>query len=277
MKIWKRFTEKFISLFSPKTLLEEPEPLVIESKFLQRKVFSHLYLPDNQEKNWSLLLLNDGQDEIELDLLRVHNKFSSTSMNLMIVAIHAGNRMDEYGTSQILDYKGRGKKSDDYQDFIIKELLPQLHASFPISADSNRVGIAGFSLGALSAVDIAWRYPKVFGIVGIFSGALWWRKTIFSEDDPDADRIIHEKVKDGSKRSQRFWLQAGTNDETSDRNNNGIIDAIDDTLDLKKLLEQKIPVGEKYCKYVEVKNGKHHPATWKKVIPDFLSWAFKND
>ena len=275
MKIWKRLALKFIDLFLPTALQQGPLPLIIESKSLNRTVFAHLYLPNNQKKSWSLLLLNDGQDEDKLDLKWAHRSFRSPPENLMIVAIHAGYRIDEYGTAQILDYKGRGKKSDEYQDFIIKELLPQLHAAYPITAEPSRVGIAGFSLGALSAIDIAWRYPKVFGFVGVFSGALWWRNAPFKSEDPDADRVIHEKVSKGKSRDQRFWLQAGTKDETFDRNNNGVIDAIDDTVHLKNLLKLKIPPGEKYLKYVEVQDGEHHPGTWKKVLPDFLKWIYQ--
>ncbi|MEJ7666534.1 MAG: hypothetical protein WKG07_46960 [Hymenobacter sp.] len=49
---------------------------------------------------------------------------------------------------------------------------------------------------------------------------------------------------------QQFWLQAGTHDETNDRNGNGVIDAIDDTLDLLAALAgQGLPPPP--------------PATWK--------------
>ena len=46
-------------------------------------------------------------------------------------------------------------------------------------------------------------------------------------------------VKQGPKRGRlKFWLEAGTKDEAADRNNNGIIDAIDDTLDLITALKR---------------------------------------
>jgi len=274
MKIWKRFAQKFIDLFFPAVLEQGPIPLRIESAPLGRTVFAHLYLPKHKERKWSLLLLNDGQDEERLDLKVIHQSFRSHPKNLLIVAIHAGDRKEEYGTASIKDYQGRGKQSAAYQEFIVQELLPSLRAQYPISNNYEDVGIAGFSLGALSAIDTAWNHPSIFGFVGVFSGALWWRKVPFKQEDPDAHRIMHDRVMDSKFRKQRFWLQAGTKDETADRNNNGIIDAIDDTIHLKGLLEQKIPNGEHYCKYVEVIDGEHHPDTWKQIMPDFLDWIF---
>jgi enterochelin esterase-like enzyme len=69
----------------------------------------------------------------------------------------------------------------------------------------------------------------------------------------------------------KFWFQTGTNDETDDRNKNGIIDSIDDTTDLIKLLKGK---GYADIVYREVEGGEHNPKTWGEVLPDFLIWAF---
>ena len=99
--------------------------------------------------------------------------------------------------------------------------------------------MAGLSLGGLSAMDIGWNNPAVFSKIGVFSGALWWRQKSEEEGYTDEnDRIIHNIIKGGTyKKDMTFWFEAGTNDENSDRNNNGIIDAIDDTLDLMQELE----------------------------------------
>jgi hypothetical protein len=66
---------------------------------------------------------------------------------------------------------------------------------------------------------------------------------------------------------------AGTQDETSDRNKNGVIDAIDDTLDLIATLRE-IGCSEEDLSYLELEGGRHEPATWAQVMPDFLRWAF---
>jgi len=275
MKIWKRIVSFFLKIFRKDTLNSGPYAITLPSLELGRSVYLELFIPPLQKEPWSLLILNDGQDASRL-ALKTHFKSFRRQHSLMIAAIHAGNRMQEYGTANILDYKKRGEKSAAYQQFIIKELLPYLHKNYPITAAPAQVGIAGFSLGGLSAIDLAWSYPKIFGYCGVFSGALWWRDKKYLPNDPDANRIIHKRIKKGDYRKQRFWFQAGTQDELSDRNNNGVIDAIDDTLDLMKLLAEKIPAGEEYLKYTEVLDGKHDPETWSKVFPDFLHWAFLN-
>jgi len=135
--------------------------------------------------------------------------------------------------------------------------------------------IAGYSLGGLSALDIAWNNPQIFHKAGAFSGSFWWRKRELGAGYTEKDRIMHAVIRKSSIREgMKFWFEAGTDDEQADRNNNGIIDAIDDTLDL---ISELIIKGYKpyydVC-YYEVNGGKHNPETWGKAFPAFLTWAF---
>lgn len=190
------------------------------------------------------------------------------------VGLHAGDRLQEYGVIRHADYLGRGSKAEAYARFLIKELLPRLKRDLPLDPTPSRRVFAGFSLGGLSAFDIVWNHPHLFGKAGVFSGALWWRSKEFRAEAPDADRILHHLVKTGEKRpGLKFWFQTGTEDETSDRNNNGVIDSIDDTLDLITEL-RAVGYGDEDIAYVEVDGGRHEPETWGKVMPSFLKWAF---
>ena len=73
----------------------------------------------------------------------------------------------------------------------------------------------------------------------------------------------------------RMWFSAGTDEEKEDRNNNGIIDVIDDILDLMAELN-KLGYDERHMKYVEVEGGQHNEETWSELMPSFLTWAFGN-
>ncbi len=73
----------------------------------------------------------------------------------------------------------------------------------------------------------------------------------------------------------KFWFQTGTRDEEADRDNDGIIDSIDDTLDLIAELEHKGYFWGRDVVYEEVRDGEHHPDTWAKIFPNFLQWAMK--
>lgn len=193
---------------------------------------------------------------------------------VVVAAVHAHDRMQEYGTQLMPDYQGRGAKAGLYAQFVIRELLPLLRRDFPIREKSPFNGTAGFSLSGLMAFDLAWHYPRHFGLAGVFSGSLWWRSSQSLPHDPDMGRLVHRYVTRGEYRPhQRFWFQTGTLDEKEDRNHNGIIDAIDDTLDLIAIL-RKQGFSEQQIRYLEVEKGRHHPRTWAKVMPDFLRWAY---
>ncbi|NJC27718.1 alpha/beta hydrolase [Neolewinella antarctica] len=224
----------------------------------------------------SLVLFNDGQDLKEMDL---ENKLrgayeEDTLGNTLIVGIHAGDRMREYGTAGRPDYLNRGDQAKEYETFLLKELIPWLEDRYNIYHNPGKRAIAGFSLGGLNAFDVAWRNPSEFGSAGAFSGSFWWRKKEFDANHPDANLIVHDYVRRAKKAPPvKFWFMAGTEDERADRNNNGIIDAIDDTLQLMAALTEKGMAEGTDFVYTEVDGGKHEPETWGKVVVDFLRWV----
>ena len=249
----------------------------ITSKYLHRQVEITLIYPKNKNKKLPILFFNDGQDFADLHM-KLHIKAlldSNKIIPFICVGIHANEaRIQEYGTASQADYKQRGAKAKQHAEFIILELLPFINKKYPSQHKGNV--IAGLSLGGLSAMDIGWNNPNIFSKIGVFSGSFWWRQK--SEEEgytDDNDRIMHNVIRQGTyNKKLKFWLEAGTNDETSDRNNNGIIDAIDDTLDLIMELEKKGYQKPQDIVYEEVKGGEHNQKTWSKVLPNFLIWAF---
>ena len=252
----------------------------IQSQYLQRLVIIDCYLPTSvpDASQLRLLLINDGQDMEKLGLQEMLNKSVAagkiTSL-LFPVAIYAGERLMEYGTASELDYLGRGYKAKAYTDFILDELIPFLLSVYNIPSFKERA-IAGFSLGGLSAMDIAWANPKIFTIAGVFSGSLWWRRKSLDDGyNEDTDRIMHSIVRNGDfVPGQRFYFQTGGLDETMDRNKNGIIDSIDDTLGLIDELERKGYLPEKDIRYLQIDDGTHDVETWARAMPDFLEWGW---
>jgi hypothetical protein len=63
-------------------------------------------------------------------------------------------------------------------------------------------------------------------------------------------------------------------DEQQDRNRNGIIDSIDDTLDLIEELTQKGVSRANNIYYLELADGKHDIDTWARAFPFFLRWNY---
>lgn len=258
------------------------ENTFIRSEFLQREVVVDFFLPGNADKlqQASLLFINDGQDLEELGLSTLLDKLYSEEAitPLLCVGIHANEeRKMEYGVAAEADYMGRGAKAGLYTSFIIDELLPFIFEKYKVSGFKENA-FAGFSLGGLGALDIVWNHPDKFCKAGVFSGSFWWRSV--DQTDPgyedDKDRIMQQQIRKGKfAPGLKFFFQCGNKDETKDRNGNGIIDSVDDTLDLIKELEAKGYDPKNDIEYLELKDGRHDIETWGKAMPSFLKWGWK--
>lgn len=259
----------------------------LHSQFLQRDLVLDIVLPPDYEHThaylYPVLYMNDGQDLERLQMTKVlQNLYQSQAISpFILVAIHCGNRLQEYGVAAEADYKKRGSQAQAYTDFVMRELRPYIAQKYRISQGLAHTAFCGFSLGGLSAFDIVWHHPEVFGKVGVFSGSFWWRSKAYENHYDDYhDRIMQRRVRETQSQSSNptpkttFWLQTGTEDEKDDRNQNGIIDSIEDTLDLIVELEKQGYRWGKEVQYVEVAGGHHDQATWSAIMPDFLRWAF---
>ncbi len=253
--------------------------ITIKSDALDREVTCTLLFPeeDYTSEPYNLLLLNDGQETASLQLKETLTALTQSHRikPTIIAAIHAGEeRVQEYGVAGKPDFKKRGAKAASYTEFIKVELLPAIHKFTGIEKFAQ-TAFAGFSLGGLSALDVAWNNPASFDKVGVFSGSFWWRSKDLNKGYTDNDRIMHSVIRETTAApGLKIWLQTGTKDETADRNKNGIIDSIDDTIDLIKELENKGFKRPEDIRYLEMVGGSHDVLTWAKAMPKFLLWAF---
>ncbi|MBB1286215.1 esterase family protein [Flavisolibacter sp. BT320] len=264
-------------------LIDELSNILVEQKaiashHLKRYIIIDVYRPKTflPAEPLTLLLLNDGQNAEEMALPKMLNGLlkSGQVQPLLCVGIHCNkDRIDEYGTAGVEDYAGRGKKAGAYQQFIVDELIPFLHTEYAV-VGFHQKAIAGFSMGGLSAINTLFNYTDVFAAAGVFSGSLWWRsKDLADGYDDDQHRILHQLVrKQKHLPGKRFYFTTGSLDETADRNNNGIIDSIDDTLDLIKELEGIGYINGNDIFYQNDEEGRHDVATWAKSLPQFLLW-----
>lgn len=259
--------------------------LVLHSKHLLRKVDVDVFklhepsppISTESPTPTPALLINDGQDMKQLGLIKTLSSLylSNRIPPMAVVAVHAAeDRHQEYGTAGYINYKKQGAKADRYSQFVTLELVPFLQDQYGLCRNPVLSAFAGFSLGGLSALDISWRNPDLFLKVGVFSGSLWWRHKPVDTKNNKPHRIMHQIVRQSSKREgMKFWFEAGTNDESHDRNNSGTIDAIEDTQDLIRELKV-IGYTDKDITFRLVKKGEHNFETWSRAFPDFLVWAF---
>jgi enterochelin esterase-like enzyme len=194
----------------------------------------------------------------------------------MVVGIHAGDRMRDYGVAGNPDYLGRGDKADLYAAFITDELYPYVKKKAGVRKFASVV-MAGCSLGGLSAFDIAWNHADLIDKVGVFSGSFWWRDLDAQSPvyNDSTDRIMLSVTRSSVKKPHlQYWFYAGGKEEESDRDKDGIIDVEDDTQDLISIIESKNVCPPDDIEYNEDPEGKHDYPYWSKQLPFFLTWAF---
>ncbi len=240
-----------------------------------------VYLPPGYDvtrpQPYPLLLALDGQTMPRWRLAETLAELVSAGRiePAVVAAVPAATeRVDEYGTAGVLNFAGRGRHATAFQELLVCEVLPWLREHHHVTAEAARTGIFGASMGGLCALDTAWRRPQVFGFAGIFSGSLWWRTDNSTATAQQASRIMHRQVRTTTERpALRLWFQAGTRDETEDRDGNGVIDAIQDTTELMdELVAQGFRPGHDLA-YHEIEGGEHHESTWARALPEFLRWA----
>lgn len=251
------------------------------SEYLDRDVKVDVYLPKKATTagELSLLFVNDGQDLPKMPFDKIIDDLAANGLikPLMVVAMHCSpDRKLEYGTADVLDFMNRGSRAKYHRKFLLRELMPHVLKKYGLNGGVKEMAYAGFSLGGLSALDVAWKHANLFSKVGVFSGSLWWRLRDLDDDySEETDRIMHNLIRDGKyHKGQKFFFQTGILDEKMDRNNNGIIDSIDDTLTLIDELVAKGYDRETDIHYLELSDGRHDVPTWGRAFPAFLQWGW---
>lgn len=250
------------------------------SRHLQRHVkltIINTPIPDDKSQ-LNLLLLNDGQDINKFCVKAILDSLYEKNLirPVTVVGIHAGDRMKEYGVADQPDYKNRGDKAGDYDEFINDEIYPYAKKKAGVRKFSSVV-IAGCSLGGLSAFDVAWNHSDKIDKVGVFSGSFWWRDKDNKAADysDDNNRIMQAKIRSSKKKPHLlYWFYVGGKEEEGDRDKDGIIDAVDDTRDLVTLIKSKNICAPEDIVSTEDANAKHDWPYWSAQLPAFLVWAF---
>ena len=177
------------------------------SNALHRTVVLDVVLPadyHHSTRSYKVLYMNDGQDLKRLHMTEVLEKVyrSAQVEPFVLVAIHCGDRIQEYGTAAQADYAHRGAKAGAYTNFVLNELMPYIQENFRVLIGAENTAFCGFSLGGLSAFDIVWHHPGLFGKVGAFSGSFWWRRRAYENHyDDENDRIMHRLVRQSTDKA----------------------------------------------------------------------------
>jgi enterochelin esterase-like enzyme len=229
------------------------DTLLVHSAKLGRSHPVFVYLPSAYRKGADTLpamVVTDGGEYLTLGLMHVvlDNLIADRRIP-PVIGIFVDPRTDVSQSStsaRMTDYA----MSDDYTEFLIDDVLPEVRTRYAITADPARTGIMGASLGGLCAAFTAYSRPDVFGFCAAQSPSFWWK-----------DSAMVRLIDDGPKRPVRFYVDTGT-----------IRDAQEEARAMRAALRRK---GYELT-YTEVPEG-HNWVNWRARIDDILETFLRPD
>lgn len=268
------------------------------------------YLPPGYDPRpatgYPVLYVNDGQDMeavgLQATLAALHA--AGAIRPVIVVAIDMPpDRMAGYGLSDReagrsivagTKYGPVGARAHAYSEWVAHVLVPLVDARYATRARPEARAVLGWSLGAVSAFNLAWQYPEVFGRVGAFSPSFWLSAESGDAASVQRSRLAHAMVDAGKPRAgMQAFIAVGTREETDDRDGDGTIDAVDDALDLvegwqagnragKGLRQSGLTVNPHHAiranradvAFFLLHEGRHDQPSWKRMLPEFLRWAY---
>ncbi len=274
--------------------------------FAPERVKVSVYLPpgygDQDNRRYDVLYINDGQDMpavgLESTLSRLYAQQAIEPV--IVVAIDMlTDRMGTYGLSDraadtSLPGRSRfgpiGTRAHDYAQWLAGTLVPYIDSNYRTVPEAYGRAMLGWSLGALQAFDMGWQYPELFGRVGAFSPSFWLPPL----SGQGHERLAQAMVEQGPRREGlRMFIAVGSAEETDDRDHDGVFDALDDALtlirggrdgerDLRGMegLGYRVSLAYAPCRpqpdidFLLLADGRHDQASWARMLPVFLHWAY---
>lgn len=258
----------FIALFcftnaQESTASKQVTTFTIDAPQLKSSKKIWIYLPKNYNistKKFPVLYMHDAQNLFDsktsyVGEWNIDETLDSINAQIIVVGIEHGNekRMEE-----LTPYKNEkygGGNADNYLEFIVKTLKPQIDKNYRTKTEAKNTCIMGSSLGGLVSFYGALKYPKVFGKVGCFSPSFWFnRKEIFE---------LMEQTK--SYKTKIYFL-CGDNEGDEDM--------------VRDLNAMEFQVNSKRCECMNLnkkiieKDGKHNEKLWREGFKKAYLWLF---
>jgi len=260
------------------------------------------------QSRYPVLYINDGQDMAAVGLESALARLYDQDIIRPIIVVAIGMLPDRMGTYGLSDRAAArsvpadsrfgpvGSRAHEYSEWVARELVPYVDARYRTHTRPSSRAVLGWSIGALNAFNLAWQYPEVFGRVGVFSPSFW-----LASDRTDAiaiqkTRLAQAMVDRGSARAGlKVWISVGGAEEADDRDGDGVSDAVDDARDLvagysasdgtrlRGLAQLGYSVNMDHAHratradvaFLLVSDGQHNQASWARMLPEFLTWAYR--
>ena len=224
-----------------------------------------VYLPPDYETSntsYPVLYMHDGQNlfdatgtfagEWEVDE-SLNGLFEQGDDGVIVVGIDNGgsNRIKEY--SPWLHPSYGGGEGDEYMEFIVETLKPQIDANYRTLSDRSNTGLMGSSMGGLISMYGAIEYQEVFSRAGIFSPSFWF-----------TDECYAHVSNTGKEADMRIYLLAGEQESA---------DMVPDLYAMyNTLLNAGFEMEELFI--ISHADGQHSEWYWRREFPDAYEWLY---
>lgn len=247
----------------------------IKSESLNRDVKVFIYLPkgynDNKEQ-YPVLYMHDGHNLFDNKTATYGTSWgiieSFENLPSLPQVIIIG--LETSGLSRLYDlgpykfkFKPKGKTfgggTDKYYDFLVNTLKPLIDSEYRTLSDPFNTAVMGSSLGGISSLYAALKYPNIFTRFGCVSSA-------FMEGYEEFKHAIYESDLSGVN---KMYLDVGT-EEAAERgereryleSNKGIYVALK-----SKLSDDKL-------RFDIIEDALHNEKAWAKRFPEIIKYIF---
>jgi predicted alpha/beta superfamily hydrolase len=242
----------------------------LESPQLNNKRDIIVYLPpsyDQSEKAYPVLYMQDGQNLFdaatsfagEWQVDETMEALSQEGLEAIVVGIpNAGQkRLDEY--SPFVQLKLGGGQGDQYLSFLTETIKPIIDAEFRTCPDREHTAVLGSSLGGFISLYAFFRYPQIFGLVGVLSPAFWF-----------ARGAMYTYIESAPFSQGKIYLDVGTREHGGDKNK--VMKSHSrryyaSVRRMQRLLANKGYRPRRDLLYVEEKWAGHEEQAWARRLP----------
>jgi len=177
------------------TVWKQSPELPLDTVKIESKIYGvrevKVYNPGSFEP-LPVMYLQDGTDyhkRAEADKIQLNLVIAKKIKPFIMVFLDPKDRMKEYWAN------------DDYAKFLATEIVPAIDAKYKTVKSRDGRAILGASLGGVTSVHAAVKYPEIFGCIGGQSASFWI----------DNERVIKElETLDAAKNKFKFYFDVGT-------------------------------------------------------------------